>query len=251
MSDKVNNILAQDDTQENRFPERVNLRGVMAFPFERVEDLIDYADSHKGILVAVNAEKIMNANETTLPILNNNIAYLDGAGAVMAAKQKGAKSAVKIAGCELWLHIVRRFHDTKKFYVVGAKPEVHQQTVDKLIEEFPDINIVGHRDGYLHDDNERQQLIDDIADKRPDIVFVAMGSPKQEILMSEMLSRHRAIYQGLGGSFDVYTGNVARAPKWWINHNMEFAYRLIRQPRRIKRNAKFVKYAWWLLWHKF
>ena len=78
-----------------------------------------------------------------------------------------------------------------------------------------------------------------------------MGSPAQEILMSEMLARHKAIYQGLGGSFDVYTGTVKRAPKWWIDHNAEFAYRLIRQPKRITRNAKFVKYAWWLLWKKF
>lgn len=251
MSDKASKTSANTEFPGVPTPERVNLRGVLAFPFERVDDLIDYADSRKGILVAVNAEKIMNANETTLPILNNNIAYLDGSGAVMAARQKGAKGAVKIAGCELWLHIVRRYHATRKFYIIGAKPEVHKQTVEKLKQDFPDIDIVGHRDGYLKDNTERQQLIDDVADKKPDIVFVAMGSPKQEILMSDMLTRHQAIYQGLGGSFDVYTGNVARAPKWWINHNLEFAYRLIRQPRRIKRNAKFVKYAWWLLWRKF
>lgn len=232
-------------------PERVNLRGVMAFPFASVNDLIDYADSRKGILVAVNAEKILNANDVTLPILNNNIAYLDGSGAVMGARQKGAKDAVKIAGCELWLHIVDRFHDSKTFYVVGAKPDVHQATVDKLKTEYPDINIVGHRDGYLRNDADRKALLDDIAAKRPDVVFVAMGSPKQEILMADMQKCNPdAIYQGLGGSFDVYTGNVPRAPRWWIDHNMEFAYRLIRQPKRIKRNAKFVKYAWWLLLHK-
>ena len=69
--------------------------------------------------------------------------------------------------------------------------------------------------------------------------------------MADMLKRHKAIYQGLGGSFDVYTGRVPRAPKWWIDHNAEFAYRLIRQPKRLKRNIKYVKYAWWLLWHKF
>ena len=232
-------------------PQRVNLRGVWAYPFSNVDRLIDFADSRKGILVAVNAEKIMNADETTLPILNENIAYLDGSGAVMAAHQKGAPDAVKIAGCELWLEIVKRFHDTKTFYIIGAKPEVHDMTVKMLREQFPKINIVGHRNGYFNDDVERQALIDDVSEKKPDVVFVAMGSPKQEILMSEMLERHKAIYQGLGGSFDVYTGSVQRAPKWWINHNMEFAYRLVKQPRRITRNAKFVKYAWWLLWHKF
>lgn len=232
-------------------PERVSLRGVKAYPFADVDALIDFADCNKGILVAVNAEKIMNANDITLPILNNNIAYLDGSGAVLAARQKGAKEAIKIAGCELWLHIVRRFHDSKTFYIIGAKPDVHDMTVNKLVEEFPDIRIVGHRDGYLKDDNDRQALINDVVEKKPDVVFVAMGSPKQEILMADMLGRHKAIYQGLGGSFDVYTGTVARAPKWWIDHNIEFAYRLVRQPKRITRNAKFVKFAWWLLWHKF
>ncbi|MCH5219864.1 MAG: WecB/TagA/CpsF family glycosyltransferase [Muribaculaceae bacterium] len=233
------------------FPERVSVHGVRVYPFEGVDELIDFADREKGILVAVNAEKIVNANERTLPIFNGNIAYLDGAGAVMAARQKGADKAVKIAGCELWLHIISRFHDSKTFYIVGAKPEVHDRTIEKLRKDFPDINIVGHRDGYLKSDTERQALIDDVADKKPDVVFVAMGSPKQEILMNDMLQRHRAIYQGLGGSFDVYTGNVPRAPKWWLDHNLEFAYRLIKQPSRIKRDVKYLTFAWWLLMHKF
>lgn len=232
-------------------PERVNLRGVMAYPFASADQLIDYANDRKGILVAVNAEKIMNANSVTLPIMNGNIAYLDGSGAVLAARQKGATGAIKIAGCELWLRIIDRFHDSKTFYIIGAKPEVNRQTVDKLKKDFPGIRIVGRRDGYLRDEKERSALVDDVAMKKPDVVFVAMGSPKQEILMSEMASRHNAIYQGLGGSFDVYTGNVRRAPKWWIDHNIEFAYRLVNQPKRIKRNIKFVKFAWWLLRHKF
>lgn len=231
---------------------RVDLRGVKVFAFDSADHLIDYADAHKGILVAVNAEKIMNANEVTLPIINNNIGYCDGSGAVLAARQKGAPDAVKIAGCELWLHIIDRHHAGRTFYIVGAKPDVHAKTIEGLRERYPDINIVGHRDGYIKDDNERQALIVDIADKRPDFVFVAMGSPKQEILMADMQKVNPdAVYQGLGGSFDVFTGTVARAPKWWIDHNIEFAYRLIRQPKRITRNFKFIKYAWWLLWHRF
>ncbi len=68
--------------------------------------------------------------------------------------------------------------------------------------------------------------------------------------MERMQQRHKAIYQGLGGSFDVYTGHVERAPKWWIDHNMEFAYRLIKEPRRIKRQIHLVKYAYWLAFNK-
>lgn len=231
--------------------EKIKLRNVEVYPFGSADDLIDYADEHKGILVAVNAEKILNANEVTLPIINGNIAYCDGSGAVLAAHQKGAPQAVKIAGCELWLKIVERFAGKRSFYIIGGKKAVNDATVERLRHDYPGIDIVGHRDGYLRTADERRALIDDVAASRPDVVFVAMGSPAQEILMSEMLARHKAIYQGLGGSFDVYTGTVKRAPKWWIDHNAEFAYRLIRQPKRITRNAKFVKYAWWLLWKKF
>lgn len=86
---------------------------------------------------------------------------------------------------------------------------------------------MGYRNGYLKEENAEEKLIEDIARKKPDVVFVAMGSPKQELLMERIQKCHPAIFQGLGGSFDVYTGHVQRAPKWWVNHNLEFAYRLI------------------------
>lgn len=229
---------------------KVSLRGVEVYPFTNADDLISFADRRKGILVAVNAEKILNATDVTRDIINSNIGYCDGHGAVLAARQKGAE-VNKIAGCELWLKIVDRFHDSKTFYIIGATPEVHAATVEKLKTLYPDIRIVGNRDGYLADDSQRQALIDDVADKKPDVVFVAMGSPKQELLMGDMLKRHKAIYQGLGGSFDVFTGKVPRAPKWWLDHNVEFAYRLIRQPSRIKRNIKYLRFGWWLLTHSF
>ena len=230
--------------------EKVSLRGVEVYPFSSVEEIINFADENKGILVAVNAEKILNANEITRPIINNNIGYCDGSGAVLGVKQKGCENACKIAGCELWLHIIARFHSQKSFYLIGAKPQVIEEVVAKLKVEYPDINIVGYRDGYVKTDEEREAVITDVVEKKPDVVFVAMGSPKQEILMSEMLKQHKAIYPGLGGSFDVYSGHQKRAPKWWIDHNMEFAYRLIKQPKRITRNFHFIKYAYWLVTKK-
>lgn len=230
--------------------DKVSLHGVEVYPFTSVDSLIDFAYVHKGLLVAVNAEKILNANEVTRPIINGNIGYCDGSGAVLAARQKGA-DVIKIAGCELWLRIIARFEGKKTFYIIGAEPDVNRMVVDRLRKDFPKIDIVGYRDGYLKNDEDRKALIDDVVAKRPDVVFVAMGSPKQEILMSEMCDRHRAIYQGLGGSYDVYVGKQKRAPRWWIDHNMEFAYRLIRQPKRITRNILYVKFAWWLLNRKF
>ena len=234
-----------------KIPERVNIRGALVYPFESADQLIDFADTHKGILVAVNAHKLLDADEITLPIINNNIAYCDGAGAVAAAKIKGAENAVRIAGCELWLRIIERFHASRSFYIIGAKPQVHQQTIEKLRSIYPGISIAGHRDGYIRTEAEREALLADIERTRPDIVFVAMGSPRQEILMSDMLKRHRAIYQGLGGSFDVFTGVVPRAPEWMRRNKLEFLYRLYRQPSRIKHDIDYLRFVWWYITKNF
>lgn len=137
----------------------------------------------------------------------------------------------------LTLSILGRYSD------LGVSANLH-------ISFYPPYNIVGYRNGYLKEENAEEKLIEDIARKKPDVVFVAMGSPKQELLMERIQKCHSAIFQGLGGSFDVYTGHVQRAPKWWVDHNLEFAYRLIKEPKRIKRQIHLVKYAYWLITKK-
>lgn len=229
---------------------RVYLNGVGVFPFASFEELLAYVGERKGILVAINAEKILHATDETRAIINRNIGYCDGAGALYALRQKGHPEACKIPGCELWLRIVAACYRERTFYLVGGRQEVIDETVARLGREFPGIRIVAHRNGYLRTPQERAALVDDVAARRPDVVFVAMGSPKQELLMEEMQQRHPAIYQGLGGSFDVYTGHVERAPRWWIDHNLEFLYRLIKQPSRIRRQIHLLRYFYWLAFRK-
>ena len=231
--------------QENR----VELRGIKIFPFTSEKSLLDYIEQYKGILVAINAEKIIHATMETRLLINRNIGYCDGAGVMMALKQKGYR-VCKIPGCELWLKIIGQFYKEKTFYLIGAKQHVLEEVVAKLKNDYKGINIVGYRNGYLFTNEEKQALIDDIGKVKPDVVFVAMGSPKQELIMEEIQKHHNAIFQGLGGSFDVYTGYVERAPKWWIKHNLEFAYRLIREPKRIKRQIHLVKFIYWMILKK-
>lgn len=222
---------------------RVILNGVKVHPFSSFSQLLSYVKGRKGILVAINAEKILHATEQTRAIINRNIGYCDGIGAVMALKKHGYRDVVKLPGCELWLKIIDSLYkEGKTFYLVGSKQEVIEGTVQKLKREFPGIQIINYRNGYIKTEEEKRVLLKDIVEKKPDVVFVAMGSPKQELLMEEMFERHPAIYQGLGGSFDVYTGNVKRAPKWWVDHNLEFAYRLVKQPSRIKRQIHLVRF---------
>ena len=220
------------------------LNGVGVYPFRSDKEILDFVSKQNGVLVAINALKILNATDETRQLINRNIGYCDGVGAQLALRKKGEKDVVKIPGCELWLKIVSAFYKQKTFYLIGGKQTVIEKCVAKLKQDFPGINIVGYRNGYLKDEGDKQNLIADIVAKKPDVVFVAMGSPKQELLMEKIQEAHNAIFQGLGGSFDVYVGAVERAPKWWLDHNLEFAYRLIRQPKRIKSQILLFKFLW-------
>lgn len=231
--------------------ERIELNGMKVFPFSSPKDLLGYVDGHKGILVAVNAEKVTKATDQTRAIVNDNIGYADGAGVVVAMHKLGHPEAVRIAGCDLWLDIIRESFKEKTFYLVGGKQEVIDETIAKLRKDFEGIKILGYRNGYIKKDDERNALIADVAEKKPDVVYVAMGSPKQEFLMADMMARHKAIYQGLGGSFDVYTGRVKRAPLWWQKHNLEFLYRFLKQPQRYKREYYRLKFLAWMMMGKF
>lgn len=230
---------------------KINLKGIEVYPFDSPEQIIDFALCHPGILVAINAEKVLNATPQLRHLINHNIGYCDGIGPVLALHRMGFKHVAKVPGCELWLNIVRRCYSSKSFYLVGGTQEVIDATVAQLRNDYPGINIVGYRNGYLSSDGEKNALLADIVLKKPDIVFVAMGSPRQELLMEEMQQHHKAIYQGLGGSFDVYIGRVKRAPDRWVRCHAEWLYRLLHQPSRIRRQLPLMKFAYWIAAKKF
>jgi UDP-N-acetyl-D-mannosaminouronate:lipid I N-acetyl-D-mannosaminouronosyltransferase len=225
----------------------VQINGYQVFPFKNRKAFLSFLkNGHwENILVALNAEKLIREDEELRDLVNTNIGYPDGIGAVWALRKAG-KESVKIPGAEFWLDIIKEFHKEKNFYLVGGKPEVMDATIQKLKSQFPDFNLAGYRDGYFNE-QEYQALKEDIFRKKPDAVFVAMGSPKQEYIMQELQEKYKALYMGLGGSFDVYTGHVQRAPKAWINLNLEWAYRLLKQPSRIVRQRVLVKFLYRLL----
>ena len=129
--------------------------GVKCYAFASFDEIIDFVEEKKGLLVAINAEKILHATDQTRNIINRNIGYSDGLGAVKALRKHGAE-AVKIPGCELWLKIIERLYkDGKSFYLVGGKQEVIDETIEKLKKEYEGINIVGFRNGYIKTDEEK------------------------------------------------------------------------------------------------
>ncbi|NNE03757.1 MAG: WecB/TagA/CpsF family glycosyltransferase [Eudoraea sp.] len=212
------------------------------FAFESKEEFLTYVSGKTGILIALNAQKLNKSNSKLEEIINENIGYPDGVGAVLALKQKGIKSR-KIAGAEFWLDIVRKYHEERSFYLLGGSQEVIEKTVNDLKEQFPAINIKGYRNGFMGP-GEKEKLLDQFRISQPDIIFVAMGSPRQEFLMDELLNEYPALYMGLGGSFDVYSGNKKRAPKLFIKLGLEWFYRLLQEPSRWRRQLAYFVFFW-------
>jgi len=208
------------------------------------QDFLREIVNEKKILVAMNAEKITKNSKELREIVNKNIGYPDGIGAVIALKHKGLES-IKIAGSEFWLDIVASFSSIKRFYLIGSTSNVIESTVQRLKKDFPDIDIVGYRDGFFKD-GDKEILIQELQDKKPDIIFIAQGSPRQEFLMNELIKEYPALYMGLGGSFDIYGGDKRRAPLLFLRWNLEWFYRLLKEPTRFKRQVALIKFMFLL-----
>ena len=216
------------------------VKGIKINAFYSKNDFLDYIKNENKILIAINAEKILKKDTKLKNIINENIGYPDGVGAVMALKQKGL-NAVKIPGSEFWLDIIKRFEKEKSFYLIGTTQEVINNTVIKLKTEYPNINILGYQNGFLND-SQKIELKEKLQELKPDVVFVAQGTPRQELLMDELIKVHPALYMGLGGSFDIYGGNKKRAPKIFLDLHLEWLYRLLKEPTRIGRQINLVKF---------
>lgn len=216
----------------------VNNKRVYAFTSKK--ELLDFIIDKNKILIAINAEKIILKSDEITEIINANIGYSDGIGSVLALKRKGVKT-IKIAGAELWLDIIRRFEGNKSVYLLGSTKTVIEKTVSLLQRDYPKLNIVGYRDGYFKED-EKANILKDIKTLSPQIVFVALGSPRQEFLMADFIKEHSALYMGLGGSFDVYSGEKKRAPIFYQRLGLEWFYRFLKEPSRISRHKRIVHF---------
>jgi UDP-N-acetyl-D-mannosaminouronate:lipid I N-acetyl-D-mannosaminouronosyltransferase len=194
-----------------------------------------------AILVALNAEKVANADPDVKRVANDHVGYADGMGIVLALRRKGVRSA-RIAGSDLWLEVLRARGDAK-FYLLGSTNEVVTRTARKLRDEHADLAIAGYRDGYFRPD-EIDAVIAAIVDARPDVVFVAVGSPRQEKLMERLIAAWPALYLGLGGSFDAYVGRRRRAPRWMQQIGLEWAFRFASDPARLPRLPSYLRFAW-------
>jgi UDP-N-acetyl-D-mannosaminouronate:lipid I N-acetyl-D-mannosaminouronosyltransferase len=221
------------------FP-HTSLRGLTTFAPPRQGSLVELLSVGPGILLAVNATKVADADPTTIALTATHLGYPDGVGAVLAMRRLGIP-ATRLPGADLWLRILERYVGDWSFYLVGGTQDVVGIVADKLRLRFPDMRL-RYRDGFLRP-GDQERLQEDLQTHQPDVVFVAMGSPRQEILMASLYEAHPAVYLGLGGSFDVFAGMRQRAPRRVQQLGLEWAYRLIREPGRIRRLPTIIRFG--------
>lgn len=232
---------------------KYSIRGLSLLGWRDMQHALDslYADNglRQGTLVAINAEKVLTAErepEVRELIAAAEYKYADGISVVRSIRKKYPGAQVsRVAGADLWEALMQRAGaEGTPVFLVGGKPDVLAQTEDKL-RRLWQVNIVGTQDGYFND-AQRSVLFQRIRDSGAVIVTVAMGSPRQEIMMRDCRKVHpHALYMGVGGTYDVFTGHVKRSPKVWQNLGLEWLYRLLAQPSRIKRQLKLLRYLRW------
>ncbi|MEG2225742.1 MAG: lipopolysaccharide N-acetylmannosaminouronosyltransferase [Citrobacter sp.] len=230
-----------------------SLRGLQLIGWRDMQHALNYlfAEGHlrSGTLVAINAEKMLTAedNPEVRDLINAaEFKYADGISVVRSVRKKFPQAQVsRVAGADLWEALMARAgQEGTPVFLIGGKPEVLAQTETKLRAQWR-VNIVGSQDGYFTPD-QRQALFERIHASGAQIVTVAMGSPKQEIFMRDCRKIHpEALYMGVGGTYDVFTGHVKRAPRIWQTLGLEWLYRLLSQPSRITRQLRLLRYLRW------
>ena len=210
----------------------------------RAEELLEAPGT--SIVVTPNAEigyealhdaqfrALLNGADLVLP---------DGAGVVLGAKILKTPLKEKVAGIDFAANLLGVLEETGgRLYLLGGKPGIAEQAAENMKKTHPKLCICGTADGYFKDE---APVIARINEARADVVFVCVGAPKQEIFMHA----HRdeldvRLMAGLGGSLDAFAGTVKRAPKWMIRCNLEWLYRLIKEPKRFGRMLRLPKYLW-------
>ncbi len=207
---------------------------------EAVRDVSAYFEQRDSkVVVTPNAEILQSFTKDPAvreTLLQADYVIPDGIGVVMAAKRLGTPLKEKVAGVELGTHLLRVCAEQgKRVFFLGGKPGVADTARQNLLAQYPTLQIVGTRDGYFKAD-EVEGLIQQINQLDVDMLFVCLGAPKQETFMIQHKAALKVgVMLGLGGTLDVLAGNVKRAPKWMITCKLEWLYRLIKEPWRVKR----------------
>jgi N-acetylglucosaminyldiphosphoundecaprenol N-acetyl-beta-D-mannosaminyltransferase len=237
--------------------DKVTLFGVtidnltMAETVDRIEQMIRDGGVHQHVVINVDKVVKMESNpDLRKTILDCDLITTDGQPIVWVSKLLGSPLKQRVTGVDLFgalmAHCAERgLHP----YLLGARQEVVARTVEVLKGKYPKLQLAGWRNGYWSA-MEEDRVIEEIKKARPDILCIAMGSPKQELFLQKWKQELRVPFvMGVGGSFDVTAGVLKRAPRWMQNCGLEWLYRLGQEPRRLwrrylKEDMVFFRLAW-------
>ena len=204
---------------------------------ERVGEAIrTHSRLHIGV---VNAAKLVNMRRDPMlreDVLASDIILADGASVVWASRLLGHPLPQRVAGIDLMVEMLRAGAARGyRVYCLGATQDVLERTVGRMLADFPGIQVVGYQNGYFGPEDE-EAVARAVSAARPDILFVAMTSPKKEHFLGRWSPRMQVpVCHGVGGSFDVLAGKVRRAPVAWQRLGLEWLYRVRQEPRRLWR----------------
>lgn len=218
-----------------------------------MNEAVDFAESmvkgqHPCAILAVNPEKVIRAqrDKNLLAQLRNaKLVIPDGIGVVFAARLLGFSCTERVPGSELMPLLCQRAASKGyRVFLFGASPDVISCTAQVLQQRFAGLRIVGAQHGYVKED-DMPAMISKINAVQADLLFVALGSPKQEMWIARYLPELKVkVCQGVGGTFDVIAGRVKRAPLLFRVIHLEWFYRLLSQPSRIMRQGALPLFAY-------
>ncbi|WP_243138054.1 WecB/TagA/CpsF family glycosyltransferase [Heliorestis acidaminivorans] len=222
---------------------------------QHISKLLERGGLHQ--IITANPEILYSARkdeDLQKLIAGASLVTADGIGVVWAARQQGEKLRERVTGIDLMAELLT-VAGSKNWscYFLGAAPGVAEKAGQKIKELHPGLSIAGTRHGYFKKEEE-QIIIEEILEKKPQLLFVGLGAPRQEKWINNLfktvtekqarnLQQAGHIAMGVGGSFDVFAGTVKRAPQWTQKMHIEWLYRLLSQPTRIKRQVRLPLFA--------
>ena len=232
---------------------RVNVLGVGIDNLtlsEAVDKALSLISEHRcAYMVTPNPEIVMAAwddPKVSKAIENADLVIPDGVGVMQAARILGTPLREHMPGIDAATEIIKRLASRgASVFLYGARPGVAEKAAERMKQRFPGLVICGTNDGYGNDDGA---VVSKINAAKPDFVMVCLGVPKQELWMAKHAAKLDAgLMAGLGGTIDVFSGQVKRAPLIWQKLKLEWLYRCFEEPKRfrkIKRIPQFIIKAW-------
>ena len=223
---------------------RINVLGVgfdnvtMAEATARGRELLAAEGAHYVVTPNPEIVEACRADAEAMAAVNGaNLVLPDGIGVIYGAKMLKTPLKERVPGIEFGTAMIEYCAKSgKSVYLLGAKPGVAEQAAENLKERFAGLMIAGTHDGYFKDDAEAAAWI---KDSGADMALICLGAPKQEKFMAKYGEATGArLLLGLGGSLDVFAGVARRAPEFYVRHNLEWFYRLVKNPSRIGRMMK-------------